>query len=126
MKAARQALQAHRGSRTLRGIFAAWKLHAVFQRRGRELSAASKESRRQWFEGYIQEAEAAASRNDLGAVYRVVNKLAPRKRFEKVRIRGGDGELLGPRAEFQAILTYFRRAFDGAEAPSFTDPPSGV
>ena len=122
MKVAQQALQAHRGSHTLRGIFAAWKLHAVFQRRGRELRAASKESRRQWFEGYIQEAEAAASRNDLGAVYRVVNKLAPRKRFEKVRIRGDDGELLGPCAEFQAILKYFRRAFDGAEAPTSPDP----
>ena len=122
MKVAQQALQAHRGSHTLRGIFTAWKLHAIFQRRGRELRAASKESRRQWFEGYIQEAEAAASRNDLGAVYRVVNKLAPRKRFEKVRIRGDDGELLGPCAEFQAILKYFRRAFDGAEAPTFPDP----
>ena len=126
MKAARQALQAHRDSHTLRGIFHAWRLHAVFQRRGRELRAASKESRRQWFEGHILEAEAAASRNDLGAVYRVINRLAPRKRFEKVRIRGADGELLGPRAEFQAILTYFRRAFDGAEAPLFVDPPPVV
>jgi len=113
MKLAQRALQSHPKCRSLRGIIEVWRLLTAFRRRGRELRVASKLARRQWFEEHIQEAEQAAQRQDLGSVYRVINRLAPKRRYEKVRIRSSTGEMLGPQAEFREILQYFRNAFDG-------------
>ncbi|CAE7423843.1 unnamed protein product, partial [Symbiodinium microadriaticum] len=103
----------HRHSRNLRGIISAWKAYRVLQRRSRELRAASRLARRQWFENHILTAEAAAQRQDIGAVYRVIRILAPKRRYDTVKIRKADGTLLGPREEFDEILAYFRDAFDG-------------
>ena len=58
------------------------------------------------FEEHIQEAEHAAQRSDIGAVYRVINKVAPRRRHEKVRIRSASGAMLGPKEEFSEILQH--------------------
>ncbi|CAE7259937.1 pola1 [Symbiodinium sp. CCMP2456] len=60
----------------------------------------------------LQEAETAASKNDLGAVYRVVNSIAPKRRREK---------------EFEEIYGYFRKAFSSAEPyemPQVVEPLS--
>ena len=105
----------HRNCCNLRGIISAWKAYRVLQRRSRELRAASRQARRQWFENHILTAEAAAQRQDIGAVYRVIRILAPKRRYDTVRIRRADGTLLGPREEFEEILAYFRDAFDGED-----------
>ena len=85
-------------------------------------SGRARAARRAWFEEHIQVAEQAAKVHNLGAVYRVINTIAPRKRREKVRIRGAQGELLSPKAEFDEIFTYFSNAFRSAdECPTFPD-----
>ena len=118
---AHRSFLAHRNRRDLRGVILAWKAYLVLQRRSRELRAASKQERRQWFEEQILVAEDAAQRQDLGAVYRVIRVLAPKRKHETVRIRGVDGALLGPRDEFNEILEYFRKAFDATDtAADFT------
>ena len=115
MKQAQLELKRRGQNRGLRGIVMAWRLYATFRRHCRALRCASRAARQQWFEAHIQTAEDAAKRNDIGAVYRVINKLAPRRRHEKVRIRSANGSMLGPREEFQDILQHFRAAFDGPE-----------
>ena len=71
----------HRGdqNRTLQGMIAAWRRAAGLQKAGRELRQACREECKAWFEEHIQQAEVAASKHDIGAVYRVINKLASRK-----------------------------------------------
>ena len=49
----------------------------------------------------------AAKRHDLGAVYRTINLLAPKRRYDLVRVRGTHGELLEPHQEFQECFRYF-------------------
>ena len=120
MRQAHAALQHHQRNRGLSGLITAWRLYTVFQRQSRALRQASRTAWIQWFEEHIQEAEHAAQRSDIGAVYRVINKLAPRRRYEKVRIRSASGAMLGPKEEFNEILQHFRAAFDGpvAEGPA--------
>ena len=57
----------------------------------------------------------AASRHDLGAVYMAVHLLAPKQRREPVRIRGGQGQLLSPPAEFDAIFGHFKTVFSSQD-----------
>ena len=111
--------------RTLQGMISAWRRAAALQWASRELKQACREERKAWFEAHIQQAEIAASKHDIGAVYRVINKLAPRKQREKVRIRGTAGELLSPAAEFAEIYEYFRTAFSlkGPDAPALLCDP---
>ena len=45
----------------------------------------------------------------------MVHKLAPRRRYERVRIRSASGAMLEPKEEFREILQHFRAAFDGPE-----------
>ena len=70
------------------------------------LRTASRAARQAWFEKQISAAEAAAHKNDLGGVYRVINAIARRR--EQVRVRGARGQLLGPKAEFDEIFQHFQ------------------
>ena len=81
------------------------------RRAGRALRAAGQHRRRQRLEEQISAAETAASRNDLGSVYRVVNLIAPKRKREKVRIRSKQGHLLSVEQEFHEIHHYFQQAF---------------
>ena len=74
------------------------------------LRTASRAARQAWFEKQISAAEAAAHKNDLGGVYRVINAIARRR--EQVRVRGARGQLLGPKAEFDEIFQHFQGGFD--------------
>ena len=74
-------------------------------------------------EEQLAEAELAASKGDQGAIYRVVNSLAPKRRRDQVRIRSTQGHLLSVRQEFEEIFAYFSKAFarqDEFQPPQIT------
>ena len=73
---------------------AAYRNTVAFQEACKALRQASRQKRRLWFEEQISAAGQAASGHDMGAVYTVVNKIAPRKCRDKVRIRAEQGHLL--------------------------------
>ena len=75
----------------------------------------SRATRKEWYEARIAEAEQAAQRHDLGAVYRTIHLLAPKRRYEPVRIRGRQGELLAPHEEFSEIYQHFAKVFSSDE-----------
>ena len=89
---------------------------ADLRQAGRALRAAGQHRRRQWLEEQISAAETAASRNDLGSVYRVINLIDPKRKREKVRIRSQQGHLLSVEQEFHEIHHYFQRAFSASQA----------
>ena len=90
-----------------------------FRKASRDLKKACRDARQAWFEERICQAEEAARKHDIGAVYQAINTLASRKSREKVRIKGSGGELLSPKAEFDDIFGYFSRAF-GSEVRETT------
>ena len=81
----------------LRSAMQAWQRTAAFKQASRSLRQISRAARKEWYAARIAEAEQAAQRHDLGAVYRTIHLLAPKRRYEPVRIRGRQGELLAPR-----------------------------
>ena len=119
--AVQQAVQtvwdAHQSMRTgptavgLRSAMQAWQRTAAFKQASRSLRQISRAARKEWYEVRIAEAEQAAQRHDLGAVYRTINLLAPKRRYEPVRIRGRQGELLAPHEEFSEIYQHFAKVF---------------
>ena len=95
----------------LRASIEAWRRAAAFKQASRQLRRVSRAARKAWFEDKILEAERAASKHDLGAVYRVINHIAPKKKRDSVRIRGTRGQLLSPHAEFQEVFQHFQSEF---------------
>ena len=98
---------------------------AAFKEAHQQLRRVSRQQRRTWFEEQVVKAEQAAATNDLRGVYAAVNVIAPRRRFEKVRIRSEQGQLLSVRQEFQEIYGYFSGAFSRDESfrlPELAEP----
>ena len=99
-----------------RSVFRAWTAYAAFARSSRQLRCQSRAARRAWLTQQINAASEAASRNDLSEVYRIIRTIAPKSRRDPVRIRTPDGHLLSPHQQFEAIHTYFSKAFQRQRA----------
>ena len=96
---------------SLRNVVAAWKQYLLFRRAYQALRQASRDRRARWLEAQVVSAEAAAQKNDVATVYRVVNQIAPKKRRDRVRIRSAAGHILSAEQEFEEIFRYFSTAF---------------
>ena len=103
----------HGGRRSLHRLMEIWWRYAAFHRAWRALRRSSKQARRQWLENKILEAQQAAERHDYRAVYAVVQAIAPKRRYEQVRIRGPQDQLLTKAQQMQAVHSYFEQAFAG-------------
>ena len=97
-------------AKSFREIAEAYRRAEAFKHASKALRTASRAARQAWFEKQKSAAEAAAHKNSLGGVYRVINAIARRR--EQVRVRGARGQLLGPKAEFDEIFQHFHGVFD--------------
>ena len=97
-------------------VFRAWTAYTAFARSSRQLRSQSRAARRAWLTQQIHAASEAAGRSDLSEVYRIIRTLAPKSRRDPVRIRTPDGHLLSPQMQFEAIHTYFAKAFQRQRA----------
>jgi len=93
-----------------------------FQKASREMKQHSRQARKQWLLDKIVLAEQAAQKKDYAELYRIINKVAPKKRREQVRIRSRDGGLLTKQQEFAEIFDYFSKAFKSGSACIGTTP----
>ncbi|CAE7234018.1 unnamed protein product [Symbiodinium sp. CCMP2456] len=93
----------------------------MFKASVRSLQKASKQARRDRLEGLIQQAEHAAKQHSPSELYRIINQIAPKKRHDRIRVRSEDGRLLDKKKEFEAIFTYFQKAFSRRD--TFDCPP---
>ena len=84
---------------------------AQFRAVSRELRRASLQARKQKLHDVIDRAARAASKDQMGEIYRITKFLAPKQRRERVVVRASDGSLLRPQQQFQSILDYFQSAF---------------
>ena len=119
-------LRVRSGGEMRRRVFAAWFRYFRFRQASKAVRREGKAARRRWVEAQIEEADLAADRGDMRAVFRVVQSLAPKKRRDAVRIRGPQGQLLDQREQFQAIFAHFRAVFSRKEdfrhVSAFLDP----
>ena len=120
---ARDKLRTAAPARGFKEAAARYRSAEAFKQASKHLRQVSRAARREWFESMIQTAEHAARRHDLSGIYRVINAIAPKRRREQVRIRGQQGQILNPQAEFDAIFSHFKGVFT-SEAP-FELPPRG-
>ena len=121
MWAMHRALKARRPGTSFLQIFAAWRRYIRFMQAWRAVRTAGRNARRQRIEALVQRASAAAARHDMREIYRVVQQLAPKRRYEVVRIRSSSGATLTQKQQFDEIYQYFRHAF--ARADSFNQGP---
>ena len=104
---------------SLRNVVAAWKQFLLFRRAYQALRQASRRRRANWLEAQVVSAEAAAQKNDIATVYRIVNQIAPKKRRDRVRIRSAAGHILSAEQEFEEIFQYFSNAFKREDSFQF-------
>ena len=115
-----RALKTRQAGSASRQIFSAWLRYRDFMRAWRALRAISRNARKRWLEDQVAQAEVAAAKHDMPTVYRVIQRIAPKRRYESVRVRGADGRLLNKVQQFQALLEYFRAAFSSMRPLKYT------
>ena len=121
MWAMHRALRARRPGTSFLQIFAACRRYIRFMQAWRAVRATGRRVRRQRIEELVQRASSAAERHDMREMYRVVKLLAPKSRYEAIRIRSQDGAVLTQKEQFDEIYDYFRTAF--ARADNFDPGP---
>ena len=106
-----RTLRARRPGTSFLQIMAAWKRYTRFIRAWREVRRAGRAARRARIDCLVSRASEAATRHDMREVYRVVKQLAPKRKYESLRIRSPSGEVLTQKEQFQAIYQYYSAAF---------------
>ncbi|CAE7614529.1 unnamed protein product [Symbiodinium sp. CCMP2592] len=89
-----------------------------FKQQRRELRKDTLQRRRDLWETQLQEAEQAHARGNIREFYQTVKRLAPRPRPGKVQLRDDRDQLLGPKAELDAIHKYWTQIFDVPSLPT--------
>ena len=114
-----RALKTRQAGSARKQVFSAWIRYRDFMRAWRALRAISRNARKRWLESQVTQAEEAAGKHDMRTVYKIIQRIAPKRRYEPVHIRGDDGRLLNKNQQFQALLAYFRAAFGGTPLPDY-------
>ncbi|CAE7823718.1 unnamed protein product [Symbiodinium sp. CCMP2592] len=102
--------------RSLHGQLAHWRVSVRIQELERVAGAARRRRKRQFLLEQMEQAEAAAQRGHLTAVYAVVRRLAPKKASLKLHVRTPEGHMQGPRAERDTLIAHFRELYQASSA----------
>ena len=89
-----RALKRKTAGTALQRIFTAWIKYGDFMRAWRALRAVSRDARKRWLEDQKMQAETAAEKHDMRGVFRVIQRVAPKRKMDQVRVRGVDGKPL--------------------------------
>ncbi|CAE7237282.1 unnamed protein product [Symbiodinium sp. CCMP2592] len=100
----------------LRAAFAAWRLDHQIRALERKIVAERRARKKAFLLEQTALAERAAQQGQMSALYRVVNRLAPRKVRARLQIRDPEGNLQDPQAECDTLLQYFRDLFASSKA----------
>ncbi|CAE7030621.1 unnamed protein product [Symbiodinium sp. CCMP2592] len=102
--------------RSLHGQLAHWRVSVRIQELERVAGAARRRRKRQFLLEQMEQAEAAAQRGHLTAVYAAVRRLAPKKAGLKLHVRTPEGHMQGPRAERDTLIAHFRELYQASSA----------
>ncbi|CAE7765167.1 unnamed protein product, partial [Symbiodinium sp. CCMP2592] len=100
----------------LRAAFTAWRLDHQIRTLERTVVAERRARKKAFLLEQTALAERASQQGQLSALYRVVNRLAPRKVKARLQIRDPEGNLQDPQAECNTLLQYFRDLFASSRA----------
>ena len=98
---------------TVRGLFQAWQHLHQFQKLMKSTRTQSRRLRRARLLAKLDEAQQADTQHDLGHVYRVVDKIAPKCSQVRPQLRNSQGFLLDTQQETQAIASYLQQVYTG-------------
>ena len=102
-----------------RRVFAAWTRYRDFMKAWRALRAVSRNALKRWLEDQVTQAESAAEKHDMRGVFRVIQRIAPKRKLGLVRVRGNDGRLLTKAEQFHELYQYFSDAFGCSDQLDF-------
>ena len=114
MWAAHRRLKERVAGTLFQRVFDAFRRFRDFSVQSRRLRSSCRKARRDRLEAYIDEAQQAANRQDMGAIYRVIRHLAPKNHRLPPRIRS-EGQLLSGSEQFTAIMAYFGKVYDSPD-----------
>ena len=102
------------GIRQLSAMFHSWRHFSKYRSLRREANRASRQARRNRYEGLLMEASECASSQNLHKLFRVVRKLAPKQPYRRMKLYGPQGEILSPDQEATSIREHFEGILQGS------------
>ena len=117
MWAAHRRLKERAVGTLFRQVFDAFRCFRDFSVQSRNLRNRCRRARREKLEAYIDEAQQAANRQDMGSIYRVFRHIAPKNHRLPPGIRSEEGQLLSASEQFTAIMECFGKVYDSPDPP---------
>ena len=105
--------QVQREGDDLKCCFQVWRAFQSFKKQKKVVQKAGRESRKAKVDTLLNEAAAAASRQDMRGLYQVVRKLAPKQEYKRVQIHSQQGQILTPGEEIEELKVFFTNVYSG-------------
>ena len=102
---------------TFREIFTRWRHLRQFQHMRRLTQQHGRMLKRARLEGYLQQAENAATQGNQHALYGIIRRLAPKAPYRRVQVRGDHDEIIDSPQECEIIRRHYTGVW-GVQAPA--------
>ena len=109
-----QSRQQNRHS--VQGLFQAWLHMHRFQKLIKSTRTQRRRMRRHKLLTVLEEAQQGEAKHDIGHVYRMIDRIAPKRSQAKPQLRNAQGHLLDAQQETVAIVEHLRQVYQGEEA----------
>ena len=121
-----QSRQQNRHS--VQGLFQAWVHMHKFQKLIKSTRTQCRRMRRHRLLAVLEEAQQGEAKRDIGHVYRMIDRIAPKRSQAKPQLRNTQGHLLDAQQETVAIVEHLRQVYQGeaASGPSTVYTPDLV
>ena len=106
-------------SPSLGQTFKAWRLALQLEKATKSMKRNSRIRRRLHWNGILQEAEAAQQAKNPLKFFQILNRLAPKRQYERTQIRDAKGRILTPAEECQALAEYWSKIYSGTALASY-------
>ena len=109
----RSLKQIQRAGNDLKCCFQVWSTFTSFKKQKKVVQKAGRESRKSKVDALLNEAAAAATRQDMRGLYQVVRKLAPKQEYRRVQTPSKNGAILTPSEEMEELRIFFTNVYSG-------------
>ena len=110
-------------AKTLRSLFGAWRHAAQFLRLIQATRKVCRRLRRQKLLDILNTVQSEAHRQDMCGVFKIVDKIAPKRSRTRPQFRSHSGEILDVSEEAAANARFMRQLYASSETECFVPPP---
>ena len=106
----------------MRQIILAWRSWSCFMKASKLVRKHARNARISWLQDKIAVAEEAYQNKDTRTLFGVVRQVAPRRKFQKLQLKGPDGQLLNPQQALESLTDHFGSVFNDGYSASLSVP----